>query len=382
MLFNISCVSAVTNLKGNGDFDLYPNSPIKFATGWIGNDSTKWNMYYTSSTTLHSAQLINGTMVTKTGSDGGINDISIGGVPSSDPSLLNWQTYGTKVNGSTTYTAFAFMNVNKTNAVYFNVRQAYANGTMIAALISSRNTGTGYQFLQYQFTTSPNVMYCRVSPVTRNANTEVIYYAVGAYQGTSGQLNKAPQILTISPVTSILENMQPTFTASFYDEDSTVGICNDVGLNINGVVYNYDDCSGYTKNNLFLPDGVNNYNVTIYDNWVGNTVTDTYSLFVPTISYVDVVNEDASNQNEYTGLFSERFIYFVVYIAIMIILQSRFTSGNTLYLFGIIEMIIEVVLLMDVSNYTNYGGTTLYLLMLISNAYLVFLSALGIQGEK
>lgn len=371
---------AVENLKGNGDFDLYPNSPIKFATGWIGNESTRWNIFYTSSTTLHSAQLVNGAMVVKTGSDGGINDISLGGVPSSDPTLFSWQNYGVAVEPNTIYTAFAFVSVNKTNADYFNIRQAYENGTMLTALISSRNTGTGYQFMQYQFTTGNNIKWVRTGLVTRSANTQTTYYAAGLYKGAAGQLNKATSITYISPVTSILPDMQPTFTGIFSDEDSTVGICNDVVININGVSYNYD-CSGYSFNNLFLPNGVSTYNVTVIDNWAGNTISETYSLYVPEIQYVSVVN-DQEDIEDYTGIFSERFIYFVVYIAILVILQSKFVSNSTLYLFGIIEILVEIILFANVNNIYALGGSTQYVLMLLANTYLLVLTGLGIQGEK
>lgn len=379
ILLMVSNVSAITNIKPNGDFDLFPNSPLKVNTGWIGNDSTKWNIYYTSSSTLHSAQFVNGNLVTITGSDGGINDISIGGVPSSDPTLVSWQTYGTEVNASTTYTAFAFMDVNATNAVYFNVRQAYANGTNIASLISSRNVGTGYKYMEYQFTTSPGVKYVRVGMVTRNANTKVTYYAVGAYQGVSGQLNKPTSIITISPETSILPNMQPTFLGIFSDIDSDVGICNNVNLTINGVVYPFD-CTGYTKNNLFLPSGTSTYNVTITDPWSSNTISETFSLFVPDIQYIDVVSDTSEIDAEFTGLFSERFIYFVVYIAIMVLLQSKFSSTDTLNLFALIEFFVEIILLMQVGNITYFGGNLQYILMLVANGYLIMLTVLGIRN--
>ena len=382
LILNVSCVSAITNIKPNGDFDLYPNSPIKTGTGWIGNESTRWNIFYTSSTSLHSAQLINSNLVTITGSDGGINDISVGGIPSSDPVLASWQSYGTVVNSSTTYTAFAFIDVNKTNAVYFNVRQAYTNGTMLSALISSRNTGTGYQYLEYQFTTSPNIHWCRVGLVTRNANTKVTYYAAGAYQGTSGQLNKPTSIISITPTTSILPNMQPTFAGTLYDIDSDVGICNQVKLNINGVDYTYNECDGsYTKNNLFLPSGTSTYNLSIIDLWTTDTISETYSLFVPDIQYVDVVS-DTSSETIYTGLFSERFIYFVVYIAIMVLLARQFTQPETLWLFAIIVLMVEIILFANVTDIDNMGGTTQYILMLLSNTYLLVLMGYSLKKES
>lgn len=368
--------AALTNLQPNGDFSLYPDSPVKTGTSWIGNESTKWCIFYTSNP-MHTAQLIEGDMYVITGSDGSINDISIAGVPSSDPILSTWNTYGTIVNGSTTYTAFVFADINKTNAVYFNVRQAKADGTNKAALISPRNTVTGKQVLQYQFTTDADTRFLRVGIVLRNANTKAIYYSAGAYQGVTNQLNKPTTITYISPITSILPDMQPTFTGVFSDIDKDVGIYNQVNVTINGVTHVYDN-TGYSFNNLFLPAGVSYYNVTVIDLFTSDTVSDTYSVFVPDIRYVDVVNDDETGVSI---VLNDTFIIFVVYIGVMVFLQDKYQSGNTLMLFGIIESLVLILLMLDIENIESYGSRMQYLTYVFSNAYLMFLTFIGLRKD-
>lgn len=375
---------ALTNIEPNGDFDNPSNTTIKYGAGWLGDSTSKWNIFYTSSSTQHRAQIQDSNLIITTGNDGGINDISLGGVPSNDPTLVSWQTYGTEVNDSSTYTAFAFIRTNKTNAHYFNVRMAYANGTMLTALISPRNSDDHFQFMEYQFNVPADIKWVRVGFVTRSPNTECNCYAIGAYEGVSGQLNKQTQILSISPVTSILDDMQPTFTAQLYDIDADVGMINELELVItnsqypNGTAFYYWYPS-YTKNNIFLPQGeVTEYYLNVMDLWAGNTITETYSLYVPDVQYVDVINGD---ETIISNILNETFIIFVVYVGIMVFLQDKYQTANTLMLFGIIETLVLILLMMDIDNIESYGSNMQYLTYVLSNAYLMFLTFTGLRKD-
>lgn len=336
-------VGAIENLRANGAFDLFPNGPIDTGTGWINNESTKWNIYYTSSSTLHSAQFVNGNLSVITGSDGGINDISIGGVPSTDPTPTSWSTYGTVVKPNTQYTAFVFMNVNKTNANYFNIRQAYTNGTNIAALISSRNTGTGFQYMEYTFTTGNDVKYCRVGMVTRNANTGTIYHAIGLYEGAGGQLNKPTQILSITPDNAVQDTIQPVFSITTYDIDCDVGIYNQGSFLIqspdNSSVFltvPFNSCSPFQYTYLFYPQGTYQYSCSITDMWNNDAYYSTY-FYIPAIDYT---NDIADPYYYKLSLFQ------VIGILLLTIFLSYYSQSpvinNILFLFSIMMTVYSI----------------------------------------